>query len=164
MSFVDSWSADSSGVVWDLRKFKNVDRPANTAKHWETLMSPRRVVWCRGGNRNVEGWWGFPYLNIKKFIGFSLSKFESFVFQSFKSRSSKVSMIPYWQNSVSGRDWPHIQEFQKFENGSSGIVGLRLSNISKNMDVRIAYIYTVVFSKWFGTSLQPFGGTWCLKR
>ena len=28
-------------------------------------------VGCRGGNRYVEGCWGFPYLKIKKkFIGF----------------------------------------------------------------------------------------------
>ena len=31
-----------------------------------SLMSPKRVVGCRGRSRYVEGCWGFPFLKIKK--------------------------------------------------------------------------------------------------
>ena len=30
-----------------------------------SLVSPKRVVGCRGGSRYVEGCWGFPYLKIQ---------------------------------------------------------------------------------------------------
>ena len=45
---------------------------------------------CRGGSRYIEGWWGFPYLEIKfigflvfgrlvlKFLGLLVSKFLGF--------------------------------------------------------------------------------------
>ena len=32
----------------------------------ELIVSPKKVVGCRGGSRNVEGCWGFPYLKIQK--------------------------------------------------------------------------------------------------
>ena len=37
-------------------------------------MSPKRVVGCRGGSQYVEGYWGFPYLKITKFLDFLVSK------------------------------------------------------------------------------------------
>ena len=35
-------------------------------------------VWCRGGSRYVEGYWGFPYLKIEKFVGFAKNPFHVF--------------------------------------------------------------------------------------
>ena len=35
-----------------------------------SLVSPKRVVGCRVGSRYVEGCWEFPYLKIKRFLGF----------------------------------------------------------------------------------------------
>ena len=32
-------------------------------------------VWCRGGRRYVQGCWGFPYLKIEKFVGFTIHVF-----------------------------------------------------------------------------------------
>ena len=36
---------------------------------FSSLVSPKRVVGCRGGRRYVEGWWGFPYVKMKMFLG-----------------------------------------------------------------------------------------------
>ena len=36
------------------------------------------VGWCRGGNRNVEGSWGFLHLKIQKFQRLKVSKFLGF--------------------------------------------------------------------------------------
>ena len=35
-------------------------------------------IWCRGGNRYVEGCWGFRYLKIEKFVGFTKCPFHVF--------------------------------------------------------------------------------------
>ena len=42
----------------------------------ELIVSPKKVVGCRGGSRNVEGCWGFPYLKIEKFVGFTNCPFH----------------------------------------------------------------------------------------
>ena len=33
----------------------------------ELIVSPKKVVGCRGGSRNVEGCWEFPYLKLPNF-------------------------------------------------------------------------------------------------
>ena len=37
-----------------------------TRRSTEVSVSPKKVVGCRGGSRNVEECWGFPYLKIQK--------------------------------------------------------------------------------------------------
>ena len=74
------------------------------AKHSQTLGNsrvPQGVGWCRGKNRNDEGWWGFLYLKTKKLQIFKVSKSQNCkvpIFESTKFQSSKVSKI---RNSIS---------------------------------------------------------------
>ena len=61
-----------------------------------SLCPPRKVVGCMGGNRNVEGCWGFPYLKIKRvswflFYGFLVSK----RFYVFKIYSLPITKSPF---------------------------------------------------------------------
>ena len=42
-----------------------------------SLVSPKRVVGCRGGSRYVEVWLGFPYLTMNSFL---VSWFPRFLF------------------------------------------------------------------------------------
>ena len=55
------------------------------AKHGQTLGStriPQGVGWCRGGNRNAEGWWGCLQLKIKsKFQNVKRPKFQNYKFE-----------------------------------------------------------------------------------
>ena len=48
-------------------------------------MSPKKVVGCRGGSRNVEGYWGFipllEHFNISKFRNFQISRISNVKFQ-----------------------------------------------------------------------------------
>ena len=37
-------------------------------------------VWCKGGSRNVEGYWGFPSLKIKRGLRFLDFRFFVFLF------------------------------------------------------------------------------------
>ena len=40
-----------------------------------SLVSPKRVVGCRGVSRYIEGCWGFPYLKkVSRFLGFLVPK------------------------------------------------------------------------------------------
>ena len=36
----------------------------------ELIVSPKKVVGCKGGSRYVEGFWGLPYLKIEKLANF----------------------------------------------------------------------------------------------
>ena len=54
-----------------------------------SLVSHKRVVWCKGGSRYAEGWWGFPY-----FQGLKISKFQKF--QS--SKIIKCQNVKAWIN------------------------------------------------------------------
>ena len=46
-----------------------------------SLVSPKRVIGCRGGSRQVEGCWGIPCLKIKKLLGLNFQSFEFSKFQ-----------------------------------------------------------------------------------
>ena len=37
-------------------------------------------AWCRGWSRYVEGCWRFPYLEIKRFLGFLVFDFKSLLY------------------------------------------------------------------------------------
>ena len=52
----------------------------------EFIVFPKKVVRCRGGNQNSEGWWGFPYLKIKKFVGFTTFPFHVLIDIKFISK------------------------------------------------------------------------------
>ena len=50
-----------------------IDEPAHSFspssldyRSTELIVSPKKVVWCMGGSRNVEGCWGVPHLKIEK--------------------------------------------------------------------------------------------------
>ena len=45
---------------------------------FEFIVSPRKVVGCRGGSPNVEGRWWFSYLKIEKLMGFTKLPFHAF--------------------------------------------------------------------------------------
>ena len=62
--------------------------------------APQEGVWCRGGSRNVEGWWRFLSLKMKRFQSFTVSQFQSKVshYQSFKVHFFKASCFPKFQS------------------------------------------------------------------
>ena len=44
----------------------------------EFIVSPKKVVGCRGGSQNVEGYWGFPYLKIEKLANVHFMVFDRY--------------------------------------------------------------------------------------
>ena len=56
----------------------------------EFILSPKKLVGCRGGSRNADGCWGFPYLKIKKFVGFT--KFPFHVFDRYE-----IHIQDFWE-------------------------------------------------------------------
>ena len=56
-------------------------------------MSPKKVVGCRGGSRHVEGCWGFPYLKIEKFVGFTKFHFMFLVDMTLISKIWEMSLL-----------------------------------------------------------------------
>ena len=68
--------------MWTTKK-KNTDAhsfpPSSLDRRcFEFIVSPKKVVGCRGGSRNVERCWGFPYLKTEKFVGFTKIQFHTF--------------------------------------------------------------------------------------
>ena len=66
----------------------SMSRPINIGS---SLVSPKRVVGCRAGSQYVEVCWGFPYLKIKKCLGFLFVGFLVFGLLVLWSLGSKVS-------------------------------------------------------------------------
>ena len=44
----------------------------------ELIVSPKDVVGCRGGSRNDEGCWGFPYLKREQLAHFYFTFFDRY--------------------------------------------------------------------------------------
>ena len=73
---------------------------------------PPKVVGCRGGNQNVEGCWGAPYLKIKKgFLVFLVFLLVSKMFYVFKRYLVHITKGPF---HVFDRYDIHIQAFGDF--------------------------------------------------
>ena len=70
-------------------------RGAWGSSHTLNDRSRRLVVGCRGGSRYVEGCWGFPFVKIKTFLGFSGSWFLVSWFIGFKV-SWFLGVKVYW--------------------------------------------------------------------
>ena len=66
-----------------------------------SLASPKKVVWCRGGSRYVDGWWGlkelFSWLLV--FLVDRTLVFDSLVLGF---------LVPKFQS-------PNVSQFQRFE-------------------------------------------------
>ena len=107
-----------------------------------SLVSPKRVVGCKGGSRYVEGCWGFPYSEMKSMAS---------TFQSFKaSKIQKIRVSKFQRFKV-----PNFQSFKtpkllnvKLRNSQT--CGTHISIFSKNT-YRNSQSY-IVFKKDFGCS------------
>ena len=102
------------------------------------------VGWCRGWNRNVEGWWGFLQLTISKF---KVSKFQILtnpfhLFDRYWSRPSPRLSINYLMD---------LQDYSAPD--------LAFFNF---LDFRSFEIFKSYSSKMTRDSL--FGASWCLQR
>ena len=62
-----------------------------------SLVSPKRVVGGRGGSRYIEGCWGFPYLEIKKFLGLKVSTFQNFKISKLNAKTLRC-VVHAFQN------------------------------------------------------------------
>ena len=69
----------------------------------ELIASPKKVVGCRGGSRNVEGCWGTPYLKIKKtqFLNFQFYKFPTFKLSNYNFQFPNFQFLNSPKNTKS---------------------------------------------------------------
>ena len=87
-------SGRATKTQWDWSTRSNVHSEGTTKTGYRTT-----PVGCRGGSRYVERCWGFPYLKIKKFLGFLVSgcglRFVCFWFYGFMvSWFRKLTKLP----------------------------------------------------------------------
>ena len=87
----------------------------NIAKHGQTLGNtrvPQGVGWGKSGNRNVEGWWGFLQLKIKKIKDLKFQSFRISIFQVFKVSKLNISSFRNsWNTHYTILVLSYVQQF-----------------------------------------------------
>ena len=81
-----------------------------------SLVSPEKLVGCRGGSRYVEGHWGFPYLHFSNFkCSVCIVNLHIFIFYISNFQTSKLSFYQIQLSNLQPFDLSSTFQISKFK-------------------------------------------------